>query len=117
MSHPFGLPRRRHLAPLLQIIDDENQTSDGGGVVKAALNPIYGRDKVLRFLQGVRPEEHRVRYESGTLNGAPALLVHVDGVLDTVVATRVHGGLITELYVMRNPQKLHRVDAAVSLKR
>ena len=91
--------------------------SDGGGVVKAALNPIIGRDKVLRFLQGVRPEAQRVRYDTGTLNGAPALLVHIDGVLDTVVATRVHDGLITELYVMRNPHKLRRVEAAVSLRR
>lgn len=91
--------------------------SDGGGVAKAALNPIYGRDKVLRFLQGVRPEEHRMRFERGTLNGAPALLVHIDGVLDTVVATHVHGGLITELYVMRNPHKLRRVETVVSLRR
>jgi RNA polymerase sigma-70 factor (TIGR02957 family) len=91
--------------------------TDGGGVVKAALNPIYGRDKVLRFLQGVRPEEHRLSFQAGTLNGAPALLSYVDGVLDTVVATRVQDGLITELYVMRNPHKLRRVDAAVSLRR
>lgn len=86
-------------------------------MAKAALNPIYGGDRVLRFIQGVRPEEHRVRYEICTLNGAPALLAHVDGVLDTVVATRVHDSLITEVYVMRNPHKLRRVDAAVSLRR
>jgi RNA polymerase sigma-70 factor (ECF subfamily) len=91
--------------------------SDGGGVVKAALNPIHGRDKVLRFLQGVRPEEHRLGFETGTVNGAPALLIHVDGVLDTVVATRVDDGLITELYVLRNPHKLRHVHAAVSLMR
>lgn len=91
--------------------------TDGGGVVRAALNPIYGRDKVLRFLQGVRPAEDRVRYETGTVNGAPALLAHVDGVLDSVVATRVHDGVITELYVIRNPHKLRNIQVAVPIRR
>jgi RNA polymerase sigma-70 factor (ECF subfamily) len=91
--------------------------SDGGGVVKAALNPITGRDKVLRFLQGVRPPEHLLRFETGLVNGAPALFVHVNGALDTVVCTRVHDGLVAELYVIRNPQKLNRLREAVTFRR
>ena len=30
--------------------------TDGGGVKKAALRPIHGRDKVIRFLEAVMPE-------------------------------------------------------------
>ena len=31
--------------------------TDGGGVKKAALRPIHGRDKVTRFLDAVMPAE------------------------------------------------------------
>src|SRR5690606_19265847 len=37
--------------------------TDGGGKVRAALRPIFGSDKVVRFLEGVRPEPERMRYE------------------------------------------------------
>lgn len=91
--------------------------TDGGGAVRAALKPIYGRDKVLRFLQGVRPPEELLRLEQRIVNGAPALLIHVDGRLDSVVSTRVHDGRIVELYIVRNPQKLRQLDAIVPLRR
>ena len=56
--------------------------TDGGGVKKAALRPILGRDKVVRFLDGVA--EGPADADVVLVNGAPALRFVIDGELDTV---------------------------------
>ena len=90
--------------------------TDGGGVKKAALRPILGRDKVLRFLDAVTTGIEAV-VDVVEANGAPALRVVVDGELDTVASMVVEDGLVTGLYVVRNPAKLARLDAVVTLTR
>jgi len=89
--------------------------TDGGGIKKAALRPILGSDKVVRFLVGVStgPAEADVV----VVNGAPALRIVIDGELDTIVSFVVEAGLVTGLYVVRNPAKLARLDAVVALTR
>jgi RNA polymerase sigma-70 factor (TIGR02957 family) len=89
--------------------------TDGGGIRKAALRPILGADKVLRFLTAVRPEDTRA--ESMLVNGEPCLAIFTGGELDGIFATRVVGGLVTELYGVRNPEKLSRLAATVPLSR
>ena len=61
------------LAELLA--DDVRSVSDGGGDYYAALKPILGRDKVIRFFEGLlakrgMPSSIALR----TLNGAPAFV-------------------------------------------
>ncbi|MGY2700685.1 RNA polymerase sigma-70 factor [Nocardioides sp. HB32] len=90
--------------------------TDGGGVKKAALRPILGRDKVVRFLDAVSGGLDAVA-DVVVVNGAPALRVVVDGELDTIASMVVEDGLVTGLYVVRNPAKLARLDAAVTLTR
>ncbi|HYF71685.1 MAG TPA: RNA polymerase sigma-70 factor [Nocardioides sp.] len=90
--------------------------TDGGGVKKAALRPILGRDKVLRFLAGVTAGIEAVA-DVVVVNGAPALRLVVDGELDTVASMVVEDGLVTGLYLVRNPAKLARLDAVVTLTR
>ena len=89
--------------------------TDGGGVKKAALRPILGRDKVVRFLDGV--SEGPAEADVVVVNGAPALRILLDGVLDTVVSMVVEEGRVTGLYAVRNPAKLARLDAVVALTR
>lgn len=91
--------------------------TDGGGVVSAARRPIHGVDKVLRFLSAVTPAGVAVGIELTVVNGAPALRLLADGVLDTIATARIDDGLVTELYLVRNPDKLSRVDEAVALAR
>lgn len=90
--------------------------TDGGGVKKAALRPILGRDKVLRFLDGVAPEEGS-RADVVVVNGAPALRLFLDGELDSVGSLLVEDGLVTGIYWVRNPAKLVRLDEVVALTR
>ncbi len=89
--------------------------TDGGGVKKAALRPILGRDKVVRFLDAVM--QGPVDADVVSVNGAPALRFVIDGELDTVASFVVEGGLVTGLYAVRNPAKLARLDAIVCLTR
>ena len=89
--------------------------TDGGGFKQAALRPILGRDKVLRFLAGVAAGGWPA--EVIEVNGAPALRVVVDGEVDTVGTMLVEDGLVTGIYLVRNPEKLRRLDAVTRLTR
>jgi len=90
--------------------------TDGGGKVQAALRPIRGRDKVLRFLDA---GAKRVSIEMVPvwLNGQPAMQLVVDGVRDGVGTALVQDGVVTALYMVRNPDKLGRVTEPVGLAR
>ncbi|MBI2242950.1 MAG: sigma-70 family RNA polymerase sigma factor [Nocardioides sp.] len=90
--------------------------TDGGGVKKAALRPILGREKVVRFLDAASEGLEAVA-DVVVVNGAPALRIVLDGQLDTVASMVVEDGLVTGLYVVRNPAKLARLDEVVTLTR
>jgi RNA polymerase sigma-70 factor, ECF subfamily len=86
--------------------------SDGGGKRAAALNPIYGADKVLRFLEGIERKGGvlaTTQARAATVNGlAGFVLREEDGSLDTV-AFEHRDGRIVAIYITRNPDKLHHV--------
>lgn len=84
---------------------------DGGGVKKALPRPVVGADKVARLLTvGLKPVRSEATFEPVEVNGYPALIVRFGGGIDTVVAVRIEGGLVTGLYSVRNPGKLSHVD-------
>ncbi|WP_067817674.1 RNA polymerase sigma-70 factor [Actinomadura kijaniata] len=90
--------------------------SDGGGVKQAALRPIAGAEKVVRaFSGGLRKAEGTLTGELTVVNGNPALLVHLNGELDGVLAIRFEDARITGLYYVRNPEKLTHIAAETSL--
>ncbi|WP_407673854.1 RNA polymerase sigma-70 factor [Nocardioides pini] len=89
--------------------------TDGGGKVKAALNPIHGRDKVFRFLTAVTPEG--LELEPVWLNGSPAIQFVVAGRRDGVGTMLVEDGVVTRLFLVRNPDKLGSVAGEVGLAR
>lgn len=89
--------------------------TDGGGVTRAALQPIRGADKVLRFLVGVH--NPATTPQAILVGGAPALRVDLDGEVDAVATFTIEEGLVTHAYIVRNPHKLHGVDRPVPLTR
>ena len=89
--------------------------TDGGGHRKAALRPIHGRDKTVRFLVGVT--EGPLAGDVVWVNGAPAITFRIDGELDTVITFLIEDGLVTGLYALRNPEKLARLGQVVDLAR
>ncbi len=92
--------------------------TDGGGVKHAALRPILGRDKTLRFLEGAATKGGPVDgVERTMVNGRPALAFIIDGEVDTVLSILVEDGVVAGLYAVRNPAKLTRLAEAVTLTR
>ncbi|WP_278262721.1 RNA polymerase sigma-70 factor [Nocardia sp. AG03] len=86
--------------------------SDGGGVKQAALRPITGAERVIRFFfGGLAKTTAALTIHPTTVNGNPALAFHLDGELDGVMAARVDDNHITGLYFVRNPEKLTHIGS------
>lgn len=108
------------LQGLLDILSpDVVLLGDGGGIKQAVPRPVVGADKVARLmLGGLGKLDMEVRMEPAQVNGHPALVVRLDGELDTVVAVRFDEGRITGLYAVRNPEKLaYMREEATTLSR
>ncbi|GEJ98339.1 MULTISPECIES: RNA polymerase sigma-70 factor [unclassified Streptomyces] len=105
-----GDPRR-----LLELIaPDVVLLTDGGGVVRAALEPVVGAAPVIRLLTRISTT---LSLRPAQINGHPALLAHRGPDLDTVLALRLDAGRITGLYAVRNPQKLSRIGRETAMSR
>ncbi|QIY68433.1 RNA polymerase sigma-70 factor [Streptomyces sp. RLB1-33] len=107
----------RDLQGLLDVLAPEVVlVSDGGGVKQAALRPISGAEKVVRFIVGgTGKTEGTLTSDPTVVNGNPALVLRLDGEVDGVMAIRVEDARITGLYYVRNPEKLTRVAAETPL--
>jgi RNA polymerase sigma-70 factor (ECF subfamily) len=91
---------------------------DGGGVKQAILRPVVGAGKVARVLTGgLARLGAAASLQPAQVNGYPALILRLDGVIDTVVAVRIVNGMITGLYGVRNPAKLSHVERETALRR
>ena len=86
--------------------------SDGGGKRAAALNPIFGRDKIIRFLVAIVAKaegEGPITFRPARINGLPGFVATwPDGGLQTV-ALEIEGGTITAIYAVVNPDKLRHI--------
>lgn len=86
--------------------------ADGGGKRAAALRPLFGLEKVLKFLLGVTKlelsEDDPYEYRSCFMNGLPAALIirKADGTIDAVQYVDLDDAGIARLLFMRNPDKL-----------
>ena len=90
---------------------------DGGGIRPALGEPVVGAQAVSEFLaRGVGRLAGLAAFEVASINGSPALLIHFEGEV-SVVALHVQDGLIAGLYVVRNPEKLSRVEKETPISR
>jgi RNA polymerase sigma-70 factor (TIGR02957 family) len=90
---------------------------DGGGVKRAVLSPIVGADEVGQFLATALSRIPAPSWEPAQVNGYPALVLRLDGEVDTVLAMRIDDGLITGLYAVRNPEKLSHMERETTVRR
>jgi RNA polymerase sigma-70 factor (ECF subfamily) len=92
--------------------------SDGGGKTRAALNPIYGADKVARFFFGILrqvPPGFTVR--RAQVNGLPGLVGYFgDGSPQNVATLDVAEGEIQAIRLVLNPEKLGNVPTLQQLE-
>ena len=85
--------------------------TDGGGKRIAALNPILGADKIVRFFAGIGRKEDlaALRVRPAEINGLPGFVVTDASGAPQTMAFAVEDGSITAIYVVANPDKLQRV--------
>ena len=106
----------QHLVDVLA--PDVVALGDGGGIKQALPRPVMGADKVGK-LMGVgiaAAKQLGMSMELTQVNGWPALIIRLEGALDSVMTVRVEEGLVSAIYTVRNPEKLSRMmyEAAVA---
>ncbi|WAJ44229.1 RNA polymerase sigma-70 factor [Mycobacterium sp. Aquia_216] len=105
-------------ALMAMLAPDATWMADSGGKVSAARRPVVGADKVARAITGlVRKAGTGMRVELVTCNSAPAVLFYLEDELSMVVTLEIADALITNFYVMRNPDKLAALATARDISR
>jgi RNA polymerase sigma-70 factor (ECF subfamily) len=99
------------LAPTVVLI------ADGGGVAPAVLAPIHGVQPVAELLARAKQVSGTFETAAVWLNGAPAGRITIDGDAGAAVSLETESGRITRIYLMRNPQKLMRLNEPAELVR
>lgn len=96
-------------ALLTALAPDVVLVTDGGGRAKAALRPIVGAAKVARFLLATAAEGLSipgVHIEVTDVNGDPGVVAWVRGAPYVAMSLVVADGLVEQVLVVRNPDKL-----------
>jgi RNA polymerase sigma-70 factor, ECF subfamily len=101
------------LSGLTQVLaEDVTLRTDGGGQRSAALNPIYGADRVARFLIAVIRKAVPLADQQARVvgvNGKAGIVVIHNGTVITALSFEAHAGRIREIDVVVNPDKLARL--------
>jgi len=81
--------------------------ADGGGLAVTFLRPIEGAEQIARaWIEIANRRPGNMAFLERTVNGQPGLVAQQDGRTVTVFAFGIAGGLITHIWVVRNPDKL-----------
>ncbi len=119
----FAASRDGDIATLKTLLaDDVVILSDGGGNVLAFRNPIVGIAKALRLFAGLKR-----KYARGTftppmtllkpmrIDGLPGYVSIDRGAVFQTTALNIVDGRITDIYIVRNPDKLRHVAQALMI--
>src|SRR5215510_3131788 len=113
-ARAFSLGDGSELTEILA--QDVGMWSDGGGKASAARRPLIGREEVLNFLIGL----HRTGQTTGLaadaslriedVNAELALVIRVGQRLESIFVLSIDDDVISGIRVVRNPDKLARID-------
>ena len=80
--------------------------SDGGGKVKAAINPIYGFEKVSRFLIGISKQTpQNLTFKIKVMNGEQSIVFYIDEKIHSIFIFKTQEK-IENIFIIINPDKL-----------
>jgi RNA polymerase sigma-70 factor (ECF subfamily) len=93
------------------LADDATAWTDGGGRVRAALNPLFGSDAVARFFVGVvrKGAGDGIAVSLAEVNGWPTVVGRRGETTTTTLSIETDGNKIFAVHVVSNPEKLLRV--------
>jgi RNA polymerase sigma-70 factor (ECF subfamily) len=89
--------------------------TDGGGKRNAALNPVYGRDRIARFFAGIIRKPTYVAPQAVVtrrVNQLPGCVLRYEGGDVVVAAIELQGDSIHRIYIVSNPDKLRHVRSS-----
>jgi RNA polymerase sigma-70 factor (ECF subfamily) len=88
--------------------EDAVMISDGGGKANAALNPVKGADSIARFVLGVirKNESLNPLHRLTEINSQPAFITTISGRVVSATILDIRDGLIRNLFIVANPDKL-----------
>jgi RNA polymerase sigma-70 factor (ECF subfamily) len=102
------------ISALIGLLDpDAIMTADGGGIVRARLEPIEGAAEIARYLVDLASQVPTgTTFLERTVNGQPGLVAQQGGVTVTVFAFDQASERITRIWAVRNPDKIRPWTAA-----
>ena len=95
------------------LADDVKLYSDGGGKVQASINILTGQRRVGSFMAGIYRKfrcHTRTNERFDYVNGVLSLLTTHEYGLTDVISLEISDGKISAIYILRNPDKLTRVN-------
>ncbi|RIK17678.1 MAG: RNA polymerase subunit sigma-24 [Acidobacteria bacterium] len=90
---------------------------DGGGLAPTIPKPVRGASKIASVMGQFAELVPDPRGLVAELNGSVALRIDPGGEHDTAVSFVIEDGRITEIYAVRNPHKLQRLNETAQLTR
>ncbi|WP_410676250.1 RNA polymerase sigma factor SigJ [Amycolatopsis sp. cmx-4-68] len=97
----------KDIAGLVGLLDPSaTAVADGGGLATTVLRPVSGGEQVARYTVDITERIPAMTLVERTVNGWPGLVAERDGVVVTVMAFDVAGGVVRRIWAVRNPEKL-----------
>ncbi|WNG33467.1 sigma-70 family RNA polymerase sigma factor [Archangium violaceum] len=98
------------LAHLLS--DDIELSADGGGKVPTVLRVLHGKAEVLEFItQKLRQYWSAYQWSASDINAGRGVILHEEGLATVAVSFAYdEAGRATNIYIVRNPDKLSHLD-------
>jgi len=100
------------IGDILELIaEDAVFVTDGGGKTRAAINPIYGRERVAALLETIANRRFPgASLHIALINDARGIVAARDGRAAAVICFDWNGdGTVRRLYAVLNPEKLERL--------
>lgn len=113
----FRASRQGDIATLQKLLlDDAVLHADGGGQRTAARKLMHGASRICRFFAGLASKQADTPPHwmmPVTINGGPGVLsLEADGLLQAATL-RIEQGRISDIYIVRNPEKLAHLEHLV----
>ncbi len=95
---------------LILMAKDAILYSDGGGKILSAIKPIFGPDRVARFIFGIaKKQTGDIFFKTAQINGNPGFLVFIHNRINNVVSFQFVNGKIQNIFNVINPDKLQHL--------
>ncbi|MCB8823319.1 RNA polymerase sigma factor SigJ [Microvirga rosea] len=104
--------------PLAALLSDEIELSaDSGGKVPTIQKVLHGKATVLAFLAEARQWWSTYDWVAAEINGGRSIILQKDGIPTASISFAYdENGTVTNIFIMRNPDKLARLHEARSIE-